>query len=319
MNSISISALEELKQKFSGIIATDVDMQKMSHWRIGGKILAVASPRTLEEIIEIRSWLHQNELPNFIIGNTTNLLFTDKQINAVAIQASAPLNGIHIDGTTVTAQAGMYVPYLARKAMKAGLSGLEHTCGIPGTLGGLVTMNGGSQRKGIGDHISSVKTITDAGRIKTYSKEACNFAYRSSSFQSSSDLIFEVSIELNREKEKGSSRREMLEIMRSRNSKFPRRQPNCGSVFVSNPSMYSEYGPPGKIIEELGFKGISKGGAQVSPAHANFIVNNGGATAEDVLYLIRKIKGTIRKKTGYLMEVEAKYVDENGRISPIET
>jgi UDP-N-acetylmuramate dehydrogenase len=109
----------------------------------------------------------------------------------------------------------------------------------------------------------------------------------------------------------------MLEIMRGRRAKFPQKLPNCGSVFVSNPAMYAQYGPPGKVIEDQGLKGHSIGGAYVAPEHANFIINDGSATARDVLSLISLVKETVASATGYSMAVEARYVTSAGLIQEI--
>src|SRR5690606_33120726 len=138
----------------------------------------------------------------------------------------------------------------------------------PGTLGGLVYMNGGSQRKGIGDHVVEVNTVTRAGERKSYTREQCLFQYRASVFQRVDEIITGARFEF----EYGdpqSIRRELLTILRSRRAKFPQKQPNCGSVFVSNPAMYADYGPPGKVIEACGLKGVVQGHAQISPLHAN--------------------------------------------------
>src|SRR5690625_6921011 len=178
-------------------------------------------------------------------------------------------------------------------------------------------MNGGSQRKGIGDNITYVKTVNVDGKAKTYSKEQCEFSYRSSIFQSLDEVITEVGLQLTPSQNKKLMHSEMLSILQSRSQKFPRKMPNCGSVFVSNPAMYEQYGPPGKVIEECGLKGLTKGGAKISHNHANFIINNDGASAQDILYLINKIREQAYKNTGYMMKAEPKQVDENGTIKEI--
>ena len=202
--------------------------------------------------------------------------------------------------------------------MQAGLTGIERTCGIPGTLGGLICMNGGSQRHGIGEVIVSVTSVDAEGAIRHRSREDCAFAYRHSVFQSNNEVIAGAMLRLEPAADRGAVRREMLEILGSRRRKFPQKEPNCGSVFVSNPAMYAEYGPPGAMIERLGFKECRVGGAMVSPHHANFIVNVGNATAIDVLSLIAKIKVAVLADTGYAMEVEARFVTVEGEILPAD-
>lgn len=317
VNTIDVSIIQALSEKLSNTVNTNVSLAAISNWRVGGNARVLVQPSSEEDIVALRKFIAKHQLPFFIIGNTTNLLFTDEDIDAVVIQIGSAFSEVKRSGNTLVAQAGVWVPKLARFALQAGLTGIEHTCGIPGTLGGLVVMNGGSQRKGIGDNITYVKTVDVDGKAKTYSKEQCEFSYRSSIFQSLDEVIIEVGLQLKPSENKKLMHAEMLSILRSRSQKFPRKMPNCGSVFVSNPAMYEQYGPPGKVIEECGLKGLKKGGAWVSQNHANFIVNNGNATAKDVLFLINTIRDTVHKETGYLMKVEPKFVDACGNVKEI--
>jgi UDP-N-acetylmuramate dehydrogenase len=190
---------------------------------------------------------------------------------------------------------------------------MQHTIGIPGTLGGLICMNGGSQRKGIGDNVEQVTVVEQDGTIKTYSKDKCGFAYRQSAFQKNEAIITDAVLVFE-DGDKAAMRREMIEIMYSRRTRFPLKLPNCGSVFVSDPSMYSHIGPPGKAIEAVGLKGLRVGNAQSSPQHANFIVNLGDASSNDVLGVIRTIRMTVHEKTGYYMDCEVRYVAPDGNV-----
>ena len=197
--------------------------------------------------------------------------------------------------------------------MQAALTGAEHTCGIPGTLGGLVCMNGGSQRKGIGSNVLRVESVDANGRLVERTAEECDFAYRQSVYQNNDEVITTVDLQFE-SGDRGLIRHEMLEILSSRRSKFPRKQPNCGSVFKSNPAMYAEIGPPGSVIEQVGLKGKRVGGALVSPGHANFIVNTGFATARDVLTLTRAISDSVAENKGFRMEAEVYFVSPLGAI-----
>lgn len=315
---VSDSLKRDLSKRYGKAVRFNVSLAEISRWRIGGLADAVITPRNVEELAELRAWLYSNNLPSVVIGATSNLLFADEGLRAIAIQIGGScLSNILIEDRRVIAQSGIWVPGLARKVMRAGLSGLEHACGIPGTLGGLVYMNGGSQRKGIGDHIEYVGSIDEQGRTTVRSFRQCEFAYRSSIFQRLNEVIVDVGLVLDRADDKREVRSNMLKIMRGRRKKFPQKLPNCGSVFVSNPSMYEMVGPPGRAIEGCELKGLSYGKAQVSNMHANFIVNNGDAKAGDVLYLIRMIGKKVMEKTGFIMEVEAKFVSPEGEIQNI--
>lgn len=317
MSVLHTITINELKAMFGEQAQTKVSLTELSQWKVGGKAAIIIRPNSKLQLIKLYKYLIDNRLPSLIIGGTTNLLFTDEDIQAVIIQLGSSFSDVVIQGDSLIAQAGVWVPKLARIAMQASLTGLEHTCGIPGTLGGLVVMNGGSQRKGIGSVITYVETINTDGELHRYTAEESNFKYRSSIFQRKNEVISEVGIKLKKSMNKMAIHTEMLSILRSRSMKFPRKHPSCGSVFVSNPAMYEQFGPPGKVIEDCGFKGLTCGGAQVSPLHANFIVNTGNAKSEDILYLINTIRKEVYTKTGYLMQVEAKYVLSQGIIKEI--
>lgn len=310
----AVSALNGLIQSQAQI---DISMANISNWKVGGNARVLVRPKNKEEVIAIRKFITEHQLPLLVIGNTTNLLFTDENIEAVLLQIDGEFSEVQQDGNVLVAQAGIWVPKLARFALQTGLSGIEHTCGIPGTIGGLIVMNGGSQRKGISDNVLYVKTIDSLGNLKFYNKDDCQFAYRSSIFQQLDEIIVEVGLQLEPVINKKAMHLEMLSILHSRSKKFPRKMPNCGSVFVSNPAMYERYGPPGKVIEECGLKGLKKGEASVSPNHANFIVNNGEAAAEDILHLINAVRDKVYQNTGYLMKVEPKFVTAAGEIREI--
>jgi UDP-N-acetylmuramate dehydrogenase len=298
-------------------LACDVDLSAISWWRIGGRADLVLRPSTTEEVVGLLRWFHARNIRPLVIGQTTNLLFDDAGLRAPCIQIGGRMAKISINGSEVKAQAGAWIPGLARQLMQAGLGGAEHTCGIPGTLGGLVCMNGGSQRKSIGTNILSVDSVDQTGEVRRHDTVSCGFAYRQSIFQTNSEIITSAHMQF-APRPPDVIRSEMRDILADRRYKFPRKEPNCGSVFKSNPAMYAEVGPPGAVIERLGFKGRRLGGAQVSPWHANFIVNAGGATARDILTLISRIADAAEAATGYRMAAEVFYVHADGAIKPAD-
>lgn len=309
---------KQLQHLCPGRVEFDLPLSSVTHWQIGGRAAAIARPNNKLELGRLFEWTNRNRIPTVIIGSTSNLLFSDDGVEALLIQLGSDFSRQYVteDGLIV-AESGAWVPNLARFALNNGYTGLEHICGIPGTIGGLIYMNGGSGRRGIGDSVEYVQTIGRNGQVKHYSREQCNFGYRTSTFQERDEIIVEVGLRLQSLQSKAAVRRAMLEILKSRRKKFPRKLPNCGSVFVSDPAMYVEYGPPGKVIEETGLKGLRRNGAQVSDMHANFIVNNGDARASDVLHLIGHVKDKVYKHTGYSMRVEVRYVDIDGSIKEL--
>ena len=315
MSSAGLSA--ELSRLCPGGVRRDVPLAQLSRWRIGGSADIVVEPGSAKELSALRRFIAREGLASVVIGDSSNLLFSDDGLRAICIRIGARMSDVSLEGSLVHAQAGIWVPRLARRVQKAGLTGLEHTCGIPGTLGGLICMNGGSQRKGVGSAVISVTAVGPDGAIRTFDRDGCGFAYRQSVFQHNHAAVASVTLGLALARDAAAIRREMLSILRARSRKFPRKQPNCGSVFKSNPAMYAEIGPPGAAIERLGFKGYRIGDALISPQHANFFVNAGAARADDMVRLICEVGGAVHRATGYRMEPEVRLVTEDGSIEPI--
>jgi len=250
-----------------------------------------------------------------VIGQGTNLLFDDSGLRGIVLKIGESLSRVEIADNRIVAEAGAWVPGLARKAMLFGLAGLEHTIGIPGTLGGLVLMNGGSQRKGIGENVRRVWVVDPDGKQLELSREECAFEYRKSALQGTGAVVVKAELECERQPSQ-RIRKMMLEDLRERRRKFPRKQPNCGSVFLSTSEMHASVGPPGKVIEDAGLKGARIGKAEVSHQHANFIVNLGGATSKDVLSLIAHIRKVVHERIGFDLCCEVRYVSPTGDIIP---
>lgn len=314
MGSIVTGALlKELNDICKNGVETDVDLSKLSQWRIGGLADVVVRPTSHGEIVNLRELFHSQDIPHVVIGATSNLLFDDDGLRIPCIQIGNQLSSTHIEANKVRVEAGAWVPGLARKIMMAGLTGAEHTCGIPGTIGGLICMNGGSQRKGIGDNVTLVTSVDSQGRTITRTRGECGFEYRKSIFQGAGEIITNVELDFASADSKSAVRQEMLSILKSRRNKFPWKHPNCGSVFKSNPAMYDKVGPPGAVIERLGFKGYRHKSVMVSPLHANFITHDGNGRAEHVRELIQLIHDAVFEDTGFSMDVEVEILNVVGK------
>ena len=290
-------------------------LARHNSWRIGGKADLLVEPENEQQVAALIRFASQHQLPLVVIGQGTNLLFDDAGVRGLVMKIGARMAEIQIDGQQIIVGGGTWVPQLARLSMRAGLTGLEHTIGIPGTLGGLVMMNGGSQRKGIGENIQRVWVVDAAGDIQVLSQAECDFSYRHSALQGSGCVVVRAELRCPYG-ERSEVRRAMVDDLRTRRQKFPRKLPNCGSVFLSTSRMHATVGPPGKIIEDAGLKGTRIGQAEVSSQHANFIVNLGGASSKDVLALIRHIRQTIRRQIGFELDCEVRYVSPTGNIMP---
>jgi UDP-N-acetylmuramate dehydrogenase len=300
-----------------GDFTLDEPLQNHCSWRIGGLADLLVEPHSIQQILNLQRLATQAGLPLVVIGEGSNLLFHDEGVRGVVVKIARKFSQFSINRNCVVAESGIWVPKLSRAVGRAGLTGMEHTIGIPGTLGGLILMNGGSKRKSIGTNVRKVWAINRQGEIICLQQNECQFSYRDSIFQNSGSIITMVELAC----EAGEPRlirSEMLNTMRERRSKFPLKEPSCGSVFKSNPQFYETIGPPGKAIEETGLKGLRIGDAQVSHKHANFIVNLGKAKAFDVLELVRLIREEVFKRTNYILECEVRHVSPSGKIFPVD-
>lgn len=297
--------------------AVDVVLADITRWQIGGTARYLVEPSTVAEAQSALALIARSSRRSLIVGETSNLLFDDAGFDGILVRIGAALSLVEFSAARVVAQAGVGVPELARMTANQGLTGLEHTVGIPGTLGGLVTMNGGSQRHGIGENVVSVLCVDEAGELVRLSREECGFAYRTSRMQGTDLTVVEVELELN-VGDPEAIHAKMDAIVAERAVKFPLDLPSCGSTFLSDPEMYSRIGPPGRAIEEAGLKGLSRGNAAISERHANFIVNLGGATSDDVLWLISYVQFRVEQETGFRMRTEVRYVEPRGGVVPAD-
>lgn len=311
------AAARRLEQGLSPAeFARDVPLASLGRWRIGGPADLVATPCTADSLAVALAVVAELKVPHVVIGDGSNLLFDDAGFRGVVIRVGRAFGGFRAerDGH-VEAGAGLWVPSFVRRVIEAGLAGATHAIGIPGTLGGLVTMNGGSQRRGIGENVVSVDVVERDGNRRRMAAAELGYAYRASALQSGGAIV--VSARFSFEPgNRHALRREAIAILASRRAKFPRVRANCGSVFVSDPKLYSLIGPPGLAIEKAGLKGFAIGDAQISPDHANFIVNTGRASSADVLALIGLARRRVHDLTGIAMDAEVRHLAPDGTMRP---
>ena len=283
----------------------DEPMRFHTSLRVGGPAEMLAFPANRDELKALLSIARADNVPFFLIGQGTNLLVKDEGIRGVVINLARFSPEISFFNHSVKAGPGVPVVKLARKAIDKGLGGLEFAIGIPGSLGGAIFMNAGAYGHSIGDLIKEVKTMDFDGNEITRDRNDLHFYYRKSLFQEENSIIVEALLELTPAK-KEEMLHKVAEIQKTRKTKQPQK-PSAGSVFRNPPGQAA-----GFLIEKAGLKGRSVGGAQVSDLHGNFIVNAGGATAEDVLTLIEWVRNKIRESQGVDLELEIKIVGKEG-------
>lgn len=288
-----------------------------STFRIGGPVKYFVLAKNTEEVVEAVNFAKEKNLPFFVLGGGSNILFPDNGYDGLVIKLSN-INCL-VSGISVTAFAGTPLALLINKSTGAGLSGLEWAMGIPGTIGGAVAGNAGAYGHSAAENIKSVTILNEEGEIKKYTKDDCDFGYRTSKFKKpgNKEIILEVELGLQQGSiEEGKNK--IKEILETRKGKVPT-QPSAGSVFKN--LIASDLSaeviamiPPEKIkggkvpmaylIEACGLKGKKVGEAVVSEMHAGFIVNTGGATAQDVLTLMDICKKEVKNKFGIDLEEE---------------
>ena len=278
-------------------------MRNHTTWRIGGPADRLVQPESVEELQQAIQAARESGAPYYVIGGGSNLLVSDEGITGTVIQLGGSLTGLAITDHTIVAEAGVPLPFLARKAAEYGLSGLEFAAGIPSSVGGAVFMNAGAYQGQISNVIEQVTCCDDSGQLITLEAADCAFSYRNSRFKQSRELVI-VSVKMRLTPGK---KEDILEQMQkntaSRNAKQPVEYPNAGSIFKNPPGDAA-----GRLIELAGAKGWRQGDAQVSEKHSNFIVNTGNASSRDVLLLVERVKQAVYAETGVLLEEEILYL-----------
>ncbi|QJC52499.1 UDP-N-acetylmuramate dehydrogenase [Paenibacillus albicereus] len=298
--------MAELEDAAIGGIQKHVPLARHTTWKIGGPADVLLTPAGKPEMLRAMAILNRNGVPWTIIGKGSNMLVSDKGIRGVVIKAGEALDYAEFDGTLVRAGAAYSIIKLTVMAGKQGLTGLEFAGGIPGTVGGAVYMNAGAHGSDMSQRFNSAEIVLETGELVVWGPEEMAFRYRHSRLQEpgSRGIVLEATLQLAHGDRKEIAAALATHKERRRRTQ-PLQQPSCGSVFRNPPGHHAA-----KLIEESGLKGFSIGGAQVSPLHANFIVNTGQATAEDVLTLIAHIRSTVNNRTGIELMPEVLVVGE---------
>jgi UDP-N-acetylmuramate dehydrogenase len=281
-----------------------VTLRDYTTWRVGGPAEWFGEPGSQDDLIAQASWAVAEGLAFRCIGAGSNLLVADGGLPGLTL-CNRRLQGSVVDALEgwVEAEAGEPIPSLARKVARSGLSGLEWSVGIPGTVGGAVVMNAGAQGGCTAEWLHSVRVIDPARPTAPFTLLASDldFAYRHSRLQEEPLLVLAARFRLEAGGDPGAISARTSANLQSRTSSQPYQQPSCGSVF-RNP----EPEKAGRLIEGLGLKGLQVGEAQVSPLHANFIVNLGGACASDIDRLIAMVRERVLEARGIALHPEVK-------------
>lgn len=273
-------------------------------FRIGGPADLFVMPGSIQAVADSIRICKETQTPYAVIGNGSNLLVSDAGYRGVIIQIGRNLNQITGNGEEIRAQAGAMLSVIAKTALSESLTGFEFASGIPGTLGGAVVMNAGAYGGEMKDVLTEVTVLTREGEIRTIPAEKLELGYRTSLAAKNGWIILEAVMKF----QKGDAeaiRGRMEELKIQRVTKQPLDLPSAGSTFKRPEGYFA-----GKLIMDAGLRGFTVGGAQISEKHCGFVVNKGGATAEDVRNLICAVQKKVQEDTGVKLEPEVKFLGE---------
>ena len=298
-----------IENKFCNCLGSDnvkqqEPMSRHTTFRIGGPADFYLCPHSTKEVQEIVEICKEEKLPYFVLGNGSNLLVSDKGYRGVVIQLWKNFSDITVKDCCIQAKAGALLSKVAAEALEAGLTGMEFASGIPGTIGGAAFMNAGAYGGEMKDIIKSVKVLDTQGEVLVLPKEELKMGYRTSIVKEKGYTVLSVELELTRGNQE-EIRNTMEDLKERRTSKQPLEMPSAGSTFKRPEGYFA-----GKLIMDSGLRGFSLGGAQVSEKHCGFVVNKGGATAMDVLNLIREVQRKVKEQFGVDLETEVRFLGE---------
>lgn len=267
----------------------NVSLKRYNTYKLDVMCEYLIYPKDIEELLELLKYLKENKIKYLILGNGSNVILAKPSFDVV-IKLDR-LNNIDIKDNIVTASSGVSLIKLSNLCMEKGLNGLAFAGGIPGLLGASVAMNAGAYKEDMASIVKEVKVITPRGEIITMKNSELEYSYRDSFLKRNKEYIcIEATLELKYEN-KELIRNKMIDRRDRRISSQPVNMPSAGSVFRNPPNLSA-----GKLIEDLGLKGYTIGGAQISEKHANFIINKSNATYDDIISLIEYIKKKVKEK-----------------------
>ncbi len=280
-------------------------MARHTTFRIGGPADLFAEPTSAAEVAAVIRACRQAACPLTVVGNGSNLLVRDGGIRGAVLHLGARFADCHVQGTTLTAQAGLLMSKLSREAAQASLAGLAFAEGIPGTVGGGAAMNAGAYGGEMAQVVTGVTAVDGEGNLLELTASELDYRYRHSALLARGLTAVAVRYALT-PGDPAAIIEEMRDIGKRRKEKQPLQYPSAGSTFKRPKGHFAA-----QLIDEAGLKGLTIGGAQVSTLHAGFVINTGGATAADVLALMSEIQRRVKAQTGVLLEPEVRILGED--------
>lgn len=303
-----------LQERVHGNVRVEEPLARWSTYRIGGPA-TVLMPSNAEDVGVALRLATEHGVPWFALGLGSNLLFPDAGLDALVIRMGKGVDRLDQSGSRWTIGAGLPQPLAAKRTAQAGMAGIHKMVGVPGSVGGGIVMNAGCHGAEWRDVVESVLVVDATGQDRVVPAAEAGFSYRRSAL--GRVVVLETTVTLH-ETETATLVEETDELYRWRRDETPFNQPCCGSVF-KNPELSACWkdGDPrtaGQHIEATGLKGLMVGAAQVSPMHANYFINSGGATAADVTALMEVVRQRVHDRWGVTLEPEVKLILADGTV-----
>lgn len=292
-------SISEIKKFFKGRISLNEKLASYTTFRIGGVADYYLEPSDASDVVGIIDYVNKQGIPFYVLGNGSNILISDEGIRGIVINTISGFSYLkHEDGMIISG-SGVKIAKFVDYCIQNGYAGVEMLAGIPATIGGALVMNAGCYGGETADYVTNI-TLVRGGQLLVQSKKECSFSYRTSNLKGT--VILEAKFKLSKgNREETANRRK--ELLLKRNESQPVEIPNAGCVFKNPPGNYAAV-----LIEQCGLKGLTFGGAMVSPKHANFIVNVNNATANDVIELVKIVRKTVLEQKGIQLNMEIKLV-----------
>lgn len=287
----------------NGKMVADAPLVKRAWWRAGGPADRLVDVGSVEGLAAIRTAARAHGVPVFVLGNASNLLISDQGIRGIVLRLTGSLASCEVEGDVLTAGGGFKLVVLTSRMLKRGWTGLEFVAGIPGTVGGAVRMNAGTTLGEVVDRLLDVDLVLADGAVVRVPTADLQMSYRTCHLPDGA-IVAKARFQLTNT-DPIASRAAVEHHLERRKATQPIDQPSCGSTFRNPPGDSA-----GRLIDAAGLKGFAIGAARVSPKHANFIVNEGGATAADIRRLLEHVRATVERVHGVVLHQEVHYAGD---------
>ena len=299
-----IDQLYDIIPESSGRIKLNEPMNTHTTFRVGGPADYFVEPANSDEIVRIVAAARAANVPLTLLGNGSNVVVSDRGIRGLVLYVGSEFARISLQGNQITVQAGAQLASVAAFAARHSLSGLEFASGIPGTVGGAVMMNAGAYEHCMSEVVIQTEFVDNDLKIKTVCGDEHGFGYRKSRFSGQDNIILGTVLQLKLDDSAAIYER-MAELAKRRRTSQPLEFPSAGSAFKRPAGYYA-----GKLISDCGLKGCRIGGAEVSTKHAGFIINIGGATADDIRRLFLHVQAEVYDQAGVILEPEVRFIGD---------